>query len=149
MSDTTDALISIMERNFVQAQHHEQQRATLTGIIVIIASAIQGGLTQTGFNKNSLPLTITLIFLGVFGAVATLKLYERFKHHDSRSDNLLIRLDELLPEAQIMKRLDSAYNKHTSKYPRLSKSIRLHKLWVTLHILIAVLGIVYTFIIII
>src|SRR5438128_3808616 len=59
MSDATSALISVMERNYIQAQLHEEQRATLTSIIVIIASAIQGVLTQTGFKKSSLPLTIT------------------------------------------------------------------------------------------
>jgi len=58
-----------------------QCRSPITGLIVVVASAIQGGLTQTGLNKHALPLTIMLIILGLFGMLASMKLYERARRH--------------------------------------------------------------------
>ena len=81
MTETVEILVSIMEQQLSQAKQSEDQRANITNIVVLIAAAIQGGLTQTGFTKNVLPLTITLIAIGIFGVVATAKLYERFRYH--------------------------------------------------------------------
>ncbi len=146
MSDTLDALKTIMERNYDQSKVVEEQRTAMTGIVVVIASAIQGALTQTGLNKSSLPLTLMLIILGVFGSLATIKLYERFSFHIHRCDTLRIRLDELYPEAHIMKILNTSDSEHEVIHPIIGVKIRLHRIWLILHILIATLGVVYTLI---
>src|SRR5947209_4221428 len=101
MADTTDVLLHMVEEYWTQARHTEDQRAIITNLIVIIATAIHGVLTQTGFRINALPLTILLIILGIYGVVATTKLYERWQFHTHRARKLRRRLDELCPEAQI------------------------------------------------
>jgi hypothetical protein len=147
MSETTDILTSIMEQQFSQAKQSEDQRANMTNIIVLIAAAIQGGLTQTGFTKNSLPLTITLIIIGIFGVIASAKLYERFRYHYDVVRQIRQRLEELYPDTTIKACLDAAWQGHVKKYPITSTKIRLYVVWSTLHILIATLGVAYTLII--
>ncbi|HEX6480312.1 MAG TPA: hypothetical protein VF043_15850 [Ktedonobacteraceae bacterium] len=97
MSDTTEFLMRMAEENWAQARHTEDQRATLANLIVVIASIDQGVLTQIGFIKSALPLTILLIILGIYGALASAKLYKRHQHHINRARPLRKRLDELCP----------------------------------------------------
>ena len=148
MSESTEFLMRMAEENWTQARHSEDQRATITNLIVVIASIDQGALTQTGFTKSSLPLTILLIILGIYGMIASAKLYERYRHHIYRAGRLRERLDELCPDAQVSERLKAADARHAAKHPILSGKIHLHSIWLGLHILIAALGVVYTIIII-
>ena len=149
MADALDILMFEMEESWRQARQAEDQRANITNLIVIIASIIQGALTQTGFHKDALPLTILLIILGIYGALASIKLYERFKMNVNRVGEFERRLNELCPEAQVKKILKTADLDHNTKHPLLSKKIRLRHIWIGLHILIAVLGIAYTIVILI
>lgn len=147
MNNDTDILLRMIELNWTNARQAEDQRSAITGLVVIIASAIQGGLTQTGFSQNALPLTLMLIILGVFGMLATAKLYERFQLNVAFAVNIRKRLEELNPDIQIKKIVDITENEHLALHPILGKKVRLHKLWLTLHALIATLGITYTIII--
>ena len=52
MADTTDILMSMIEENWNQVRHSEDQRATVTNLIIIVVSVINGILTQTGFTKK-------------------------------------------------------------------------------------------------
>ncbi len=146
-TDTTDYLMHEVEENWTQSRQSEDQRAILTNVIVIIASITNGVLTQTGFNKNALPLTILLIILGFYGAIANAKLYERHQFHVHRARKLRERLEELCPESHVRKLLNDAGEEHYAKYPVLAKNIRLNKIWLVFPILIAVLGVIYTIII--
>jgi hypothetical protein len=74
MADTTDILMSMIEENWNQVRHSEDQRATITNLIIIVVSVIHGVLTQTGFTRKALPLTLLLIILGLYGIVVTAKL---------------------------------------------------------------------------
>ena len=147
MTETTDFLLAEAQENWAQARQSEDQRAVISNLIIIIATVIHGVLTQTGFTKNALPLTILLIFLGLYGIVASAKLYERHQFHIHRARKLRLRLDELHPDAQVKKTLDEASKEHWANYPFLSQRIRLHIVWLTLHTLIATLGVIYTIII--
>ena len=147
MTETTEILVFIMEQQLSHAKQSEDQRANITNIIVLIAAAIQGGLTQTGFTKNALPLTITLIIMGIFGIVATTKLYERFRYHYEVMRQIRQKLETLNPDTAIRACLDAAWQEHTKKHPITSTKIRLHLIWSTLHMLIAALGVIYTAII--
>ncbi len=149
MTDTAEILIHVMEQQLSQAKQSEDQRSTITNIIVLIAVAIQGGLTQTGFTKNALPLTITLIITGIFGVIATAKLYERFRYHYEVMRQIRKKLEALYPDTTIRACLDAAWQEHIKKHPVISTKIRLYMVWSTLHTLIAVLGVIYTLIILI
>jgi uncharacterized membrane protein YbhN (UPF0104 family) len=144
MADTIDVLLHFIEENWTQARQHENQRATISNLIIIIAAALSGVVTQTGFKKNSLPLTILLIILGMYGVIATAKLYERGEYHMNRSRELSRRLNELCPDAQINQRLTDAGIEHQRNHKVLSKFKRI---WLGLPILIVALGITFTLII--
>ena len=147
MADTNDVLIHIREEDLDLAKQAEDQRATMTNLVVIIASIIQGVLTQIGFVKNALPLAILLILLGIFGLIASAKQFEREKFHRERVSKIRHRLDELNPDAQIQASLEIAGKEHRAKHRFLSRKIHLNKIWLTLHTLIIVLGVIYLFII--
>jgi hypothetical protein len=54
MADTNNIPIHMREENLDLAKQAEDQRATMTNLVVIIVSTIQGVLTQIGFVKNAL-----------------------------------------------------------------------------------------------
>ena len=147
MTETTEILLHMMEQQLLQAKQSEDQRSNLTNIIFLIAATIQGVLTQTGCAKNALPLTITLIIIGVFGVVATAKLYERFRYHYEVMRQMRKQLETLHPDTAIRACLDAAWQEHIKKYPITSTKVRLHIIWAILHILIIALGIIYTIVI--
>ena len=149
MTETTEILIHVMEQQLSQAKQSEDQRSNITNIIVLIAAAIQGVLTQTGFTKNALPLSITLIIIGLFGIVATSKLYERFRYHYEVMRQIREKIEALNPDTTIKACLDAAWREHIKKYPFISTKIRQYVVWSTLHVLIVVLGVIYTVIILV
>ncbi len=149
MAETTDILVSMIEENWNHVRHSEDQRATITNLIVIVVSVIQGVLTQTGFTKNALPLTILLVLLGFYGIVTTAKLHERSRFHIKRARKFRDRLDILCPDAHIKLLQQVADEEHQRQHPVLAKRVRLSSLWLALHIFIALLGFIYTIIIII
>jgi len=104
-----------------------------------------GVLTQDGLTRNTLPLTILLIVLGVFGAIASEKLYERSKLHMELAWAWRRRLYELHTDIQLDRLTNQAEEIHRQRFPRLSR-LRLHRVWVTLDLAIAVAGIVLTII---
>ena len=143
MSETTDILINASDREFAQAKQSEDQRANITGLLVVVASAIQGGLTQTGLNKNALPLTIMLIILGLFGMLASMKLYERARRHTRLGFLIRDKLEELHPATQLSALLEITRKEQQEEFPIL-RSIRLYMIWMALHSLVAILGVIYT-----
>ena len=149
MADTTDALMGMIEENWNQIRHSEDQRATITNLIIVVVSVIQGVLTQTGFTKNVLPLTLLLIILGLYGIVVSAKLYERTQMLVNRARKYRHRLNELLPDAQLELLKKMADEEHFKRFPVMSQKIRLSRLWLALHAIIVVLGVVYSVIILI
>jgi hypothetical protein len=141
MADTIDVLIHFSEENWTQFRQHENERATISNLIIIIAAAISGVVTQTGFNKNSLLLTILLIALGVYGVIITVKFYVQSQYYLSRARALGHQLDKLCPDAEIDKLITEADKKYNRQYPIL---VRRLPVWFLLHILITLLGIVFT-----
>lgn len=101
MADDTDALLKIYEEQWAQARHLEDRRSTITNIVLLIATAVFGFIFQRSLSLQTLPLTILLIALGIYGAVASEKLYERAQFHLERVRYLHKRIDELHPNAQL------------------------------------------------
>ncbi|GLV58030.1 hypothetical protein KDH_48640 [Dictyobacter sp. S3.2.2.5] len=145
MSETTDILISVAEQEFAQAKQSEDQRANITGLVIVVASAIQGGLTQTGLTKSALPLTLMLIAIGAFGMLASIKLYERFRRHVRLKFKIRQRLEELYPDTRLQALLDLTRQEQQKDFPFL-RGVRLYLIWVWLHGFIVILGIIYTII---
>lgn len=149
MADTIDVLLHMFEENWAHVRHSDDQRATMTNLIFIVASIINGVLTQTGFRKNALPLTILLIILGLYGMLASAKLYEQSIFHVQRARQLRLRLDELCPDAKLLLLRKNAEDLHKKEIPMLVRKVPLEFIWIGLHVLILILGITYTAIILI
>lgn len=143
MADDTQVLIEFCKQCWVEAKQSEDQRATLTNIILGVASAVTVLIVQKGLSKDTLPLSILLIILGFYGAIASEKLYERYQMHSTRASVYRERIDELHPNAQILARRSEGFKRHDPNFPRLGK-IRLHYLWLTLHLIIALSGLILT-----
>ncbi len=146
MSDTTAFLLRALEENWILARQAEDKRAVIAHVNIAAATVANGILALVGFKKNALPLTVLLAILGIYGIAATAKLYERSQYHIQRARKLRARLDELSSEAQVEMLQKSAENEHKVRYPRLMH-VRLNTIWLSLHTLIAVLGVAYTIII--
>jgi hypothetical protein len=143
MTDDTDVLLQLYQEDWAQARQSEEQRATLTNIILIIASAALGIVAQNNLTSEMLSLTIPLILLGLYGMVASEKLYERHQFHVERARAYRKRIAELHPNLQFDEAKAKAKVLHQKKFPVLHK-VRLHYIWTTLHFAIAVLGVVLT-----
>ena len=147
MADEVDILIKFCEEEWTQARQSENQRATMTNYIIIIAIAIFGLMVQMDLNTKALPLAILLVLIGTYGALVSMKLYERWLLHRRRARYWAKRIDELHPNAQLLQLKKAAIKDHEAKYPRLVR-LHLNWLWITIHILIALFGVVWAFVII-
>jgi hypothetical protein len=147
MADPTDILLEYWKDQRTQARNAESQRATLTNIVLLIVVATLGFVGQQGLHETMLPLTISLMALGVFGAMASAKYYERYNLHIAQA----VRFSKLLGNPPLLPDFEDTLNPvradHADHNRRMSK-IRLNKMWVALHLLVALTGLVLTVIII-
>lgn len=143
MADDTDVLIKLYEEDWSQAKQAENQRTAITNIILVVASIVVGLLSQTGLNPKALPLAILLIVLGVHGAVASHKLYERHCYFSDRAGLWRTQIGKLHPEVEIETIRSEAAAKHSKRFKRTAK-LRLYSLWLILHSLVALVGLVLT-----
>jgi len=146
MADETDVLLSFCEEEWIQARQIENQRAAITNIVLVVASAILGLLSQKGLVIAMLPATAFLFVLGVYGALTSQKYYERHAFHIERARAWRNRIEELLPGSQINSVREAANKRHSKKFKRLER-IHLHTLWLFLHVAVALLGIVLSVVI--
>ena len=143
MTDDTEVLLAFVHENWEEMRHVENQRSTLTNIIVIIASLVVGLISQVGLNQGSILLTILLTILGTYGAVVTAKLYERHQFSQKRLDFWYPRIDELHSDSQLLSLRQMADDAHSQEFQRLAK-MRVHHWWIALHSAIALLGLALT-----
>lgn len=166
--DNKDALIDILwkmyEEHVTEGRHHETQRATVTNLVIAIAAGVLALVTfDKAITLIDLPLTIFLIFLGVFGAAFSSKYYERFQLHMKRAREYRNALDDILStqigdSRRFLKDLKKAADEHheqsfadapegKTNWQRWMSFIHrrgLYQLWISFHLLITVLGLVLT-----
>jgi hypothetical protein len=140
MATDTDALLKVYEEHWAQARQHENQRATITNVVLLIASAILGLISQQSLNIEMLPLAGLLIVVGIFGAISSEKLYERAEYDFERIRYLHGHLDKLFPKARLKKLREDADTQHKSKFPRLVR-LHVHHLWLMMHLAVIIAGI--------
>ena len=148
MKAENEILLRYCEQQWNHIRHLEEQRATFTNLVTVIAAGILGFVTQQGLNIQSLPLIILLIILGIAGVIASAKFYERSQLHWKREYFWRNRINELNPNAKLVKLNDAAEEEHSKKRP-IMYGFRVHILWVTFHALIALLGIIIAIVIIV
>lgn len=149
MSSENDVLIKLIEEQWTQARHSEEQRATMTNFVIVVDAAILGFIVDRAFTPDLLPLTILLAALGIYGVMFCCKLYERFSSHTNRARKFRDKLDELHPNLGIKSLLREADAEHTAQFKWVER-IRLNRLWMILHGLIGAAGLlmsVYLFLV--
>ena len=135
---STDAILAYWKEHREQLRQSETQRSTLTNFLLVIVAALTALVVQQKFRVVTIPLTVLIILLGIYGSLTVAKYYERSRYHLQQARALTSTLRErgdLGPEEP----LDVARDGHLQQFPRLG-TVRLHLLWVTLHIGITLFG---------
>lgn len=138
-----EVLLSLWREQRAQARQSENQRAIMTVVVVVVTAGALGLMRWQHWGTAALVLTLVPVLLGALGAMACAKYYERFQMHMTEAQKLRKRLDETHPQLQLEQDWASARSEHSRRYRWLYR-VRLHHLWVGLHIGIAVLGLVLT-----
>lgn len=123
-----------------QLRQSENQRSVLTNYVLTIAVAVSGFIIQQHFRIQTLPLSILVFLIGLYGAASAAKYHERADYHLGQARALtqvLVKSGGLGDNDATLARfrLD-----HYDRYPRLSR-LRLHWLWTGLHFGVAGYGV--------
>lgn len=132
-NDLADHLWKAYTFNGDQAVHHEKQRATLTGLVLAISAAIIGLITFDRSVEAPIDtlLSLFLVALGSFGAMFSMKQYERSQFHVERSRGYRRAIEELLPGEPMRVIKNQADLRHRQKFPHLTR-VRLYAWWLAL-----------------
>jgi hypothetical protein len=134
-----DGALTFWAEHREQLRQSENQRATMTNFVIVIAAALAGVIVQLRLDARSLPLSILIVLLGLYGALSSAKYHERAEYHlrQARALTAVLRDTGQIPDAKAA--LDAARDEHYRRYPRLSR-IRLHLLWTGFHLAVALFG---------
>jgi type IV secretory pathway TrbF-like protein len=139
MVDPSNAVLTYWSEHREQMRQSENQRATMTNYVLVIAAALAGFIVQQGFHARTIPLSLLITAIGLYGAASAAKYHERAVYHLRQARALTHVLCDLgaLPDSSDA--LTAARQAHYARYPRLHR-LRLHDLWTGLHLAIATLG---------
>jgi hypothetical protein len=145
-SSVVDALWRMYGEHCTHVRHHETQRSSVAAAFIAIAGALVGLITyDKELTVGDLPGTIFLLGVGIFGALFCAKQWERACKHTQRARHYRNKIDQLLTGVDIKSLKQKADEVHDREFPRLHK-LRLHKFWIGLYLLIALLGFVLSII---
>jgi len=147
VADGSDVLLKFYDVDWSHVTQSENQRTAFSNIVILIASAVFGFLSQHGLTRDALPLTVLLIALGLYGGIASEKLYERSKLHMELAWAWRRRLYELHPDIQLGRLIKEAEEINRKRFPRLFR-LHLHHVWLALDLSIALAGIIMTVVIV-
>jgi hypothetical protein len=136
-----DAVLAYWQEHREQFRQSENQRAVLTNYVLVIAAAVSGLVVQQGFKLRTLPLSILIVVIGLYGAIAVAKYHERADYHLLQARALTRVLMESGALADHDAILAESRQEHYRKYPRL-QGLRLNWLWIGLHLGVATYGLV-------
>jgi hypothetical protein len=139
VSAPEDAVLAYWKEHREQLRQSETQRAVLTNYVLVIAAAISGLIVQQHFSLRTLPLSLLIIVIGLYGAVAAAKYHERADYHLVQARALTRVLVDAGALANHDAVLDEFRQAHYRKYPLLHR-LRLHWLWTGLHLGVAAYG---------
>lgn len=140
MSDPSDIVLAYWSEHRLQFRQSENQRATMTNFILVVTAGLSGLIIQQKLARFTLPLSILIVLIGLYGALAAAKYHERATYHLSQARALTDTLKDMNVLAE-NPNLEGKRQAHYNTYPRLHR-IRLHWLWTGLHLAVAMYGIV-------
>lgn len=134
-----EILVKMYESRYVLAKQAEDQRATMSNFIITIAAVMFAFISQQGFSKKTILISILTILLGVFGLFMSAKYSQHYIRNYGVAATVRNRIAELCPQAGLLEIEHKALDKSAGRYPFLSKVPTLY-LWVALHSSICVIG---------
>ncbi len=137
MSHPVETLLALYKEQTDQARHHEDQRATISNYALLLAGAVLGLINADALRSAQLQLGCFLVITGCFGSFVTAKHYERSRYHARSAGSYRRRIEALQPDTAIER--EDIRSEQRREFPFLNGE-RLWTLWVSLHILVAVLG---------
>jgi hypothetical protein len=141
VSSPEDAVLAYWHEHREQLRQSENQRAVLTNYVLVIVAAISGFIVQQHFAIRTLPLSVLIVVIGLYGAVAVAKYHERADYHLLQARALTRVLIDSGALADHDSVLQEFRQQHYRKYPRLYR-LRLNRLWTGLHLGVALYGII-------
>ncbi|WP_216912752.1 hypothetical protein [Nocardia noduli] len=139
-SGHTEVLLRMWQEQRQQARQSENQRALMSGIVVVVALCMSAYVTLSDERPVArLAVSIGVVFLGLFGMVVTAKYYERFTMHMDAAQRLRSRLDEIWPQAALEADWLRNRTEHSGNFAFLYRT-PLHHLWLLVHIGVASAG---------
>ncbi|MFF5077019.1 hypothetical protein ACFY36_08205 [Actinoplanes sp. NPDC000266] len=138
MSQSESAVLAYWGEHRDQLRQSETQRALLTNYLLVIAAALSALVVQQRFVAETLPLSVLIALVGVYGAISVAKYHERAEYHLTQARALTRVLKDMGALAD-QDTLDEFRERHYARYPRLHR-VRLHALWTGLHVGIFVYG---------
>lgn len=133
-----DVLQKIYEEHLTQARHHESLRERITAMILALGAALlafQGSISAASHKPF---LGWLLVGLGLFGALTSLKHYERNRFHVAVARALRMQMEQLL-EVRLEETRRAAQREHNERHPILHR-IRLYYLWLLPHLALVLVG---------
>lgn len=145
-----EILLAYSKEEWEQRRQSENQRSLMTNFILTISSATLLLIINNGFSLGTLPFAIFLIPLGLFGAIAVAKLYERGEYSIESTKAWRDKVNQLYPEAELLELRKGAGKIHNTHFSYTMRNrIHLHLLWVYLNLAITVIGIGITILILV
>lgn len=142
--DALEVLLVFVGEYWEENRHIEEQRVAISNIIIIVASAAIGLIAQKEISISRLPLALLIAFAGLYGILATAKLYERYRFLQTRLDLFYEKIDLLQPDATFEDLRKKALQQHRRNFRVLAR-LPLNMLWMAIHAVLLVLGLVLTF----
>jgi hypothetical protein len=137
-----DVLWGMYQEHCTQGRHHEDQRSTTTNLNVALAGGVAAFVSAKGYAGELWPLPMMVIAIGIFGALFSLKQYERFRFHMKCAGEYRDALEVLLPSTQLCKhRLDAESKHRQERRYVIVRWVHLFAFWIILNLLIAGIGI--------
>jgi hypothetical protein len=92
----TDALLGMYCESRTHARHYEDQRATVSNIIMLATVGLIGFIAQGELARDAWLLTVAIALVGAFGAVFTALYFRRIKRFEKQADEYRLALDVLV-----------------------------------------------------
>lgn len=122
-----------------QLRQSENQRATLTNYVLVLAAALTGLVAQQHFARGTWPAAAFLIGMGLFGALMCAKYRERAGYHLSQARALTAAVIAAGNLPELGEALAQARDAHAARH-RWMLRVRLGWMWIGLHLVVATLG---------
>ncbi len=135
-----DILLANYKEHADEARQHENQRERMTALVIAVGGGSLALATSKVEGVNLTLLGVALVVLGLYGAVFSLKHYERNRRHVAVMRGIGRRLEELYPLANLQGVRAEVNAAHREGFGWVER-VRVHHLWIGLPLMVSLLGV--------